>query len=101
MWREHAKAKAHICAIYVNFWEIIIAFPIGSQLASFSKVEVTFGHPLEKFLWLPVEKSANGPSLKKSFRRPWQPYSRTEFQNYKNKNLRYSKATVDTANKDK
>jgi len=38
MWREHAKAKAHIYAIYVNFWEIIIAFPNGAQWAPFSKV---------------------------------------------------------------
>ena len=33
MWREHAKAKAHIHAIYGNFWEIIIAFPNGGQWA--------------------------------------------------------------------
>jgi len=38
MWHEHAKAKAHVYVIYVNFWEIIIAFPNGGQWASFSKV---------------------------------------------------------------
>jgi len=29
LWREHAKTKAHIYLIYVNVWEIIIAFPNG------------------------------------------------------------------------
>jgi len=38
MWRGHAKAKAHIYIIYVNFWEVIIAFPKGSQWAPFRKV---------------------------------------------------------------
>jgi len=38
MWREQAKAKAHIYVIYVNFWKLIIAFPNGGQWASFSKV---------------------------------------------------------------
>ena len=38
MWRGHAKAKAHIYVIYVNFWEIIVAFPNGGQWAPFSKV---------------------------------------------------------------
>jgi len=28
---------------------------------------------VEKYLWLPVEKSANGPTWKNSFRRSWRP----------------------------
>jgi len=36
--RGHLKAKAHIYVIYMNFWEIIIAFPNGGQWAPFSKV---------------------------------------------------------------
>jgi len=27
MWREHAKAKAHVYVIYVHFWEISNVFP--------------------------------------------------------------------------
>jgi len=38
MWRKHAKSKAHIYVMLVNFWEIIIAFPNGGQRAPFSKV---------------------------------------------------------------
>jgi len=37
MWHEHAKAKAHIYVIYVNFWEIMIAFPNGAQWAPSAK----------------------------------------------------------------
>jgi len=40
MWREHAKTKAQIYVpvTYVNFVEIIIAFPNGGQWAPLSKV---------------------------------------------------------------
>jgi len=37
MWHEHEKAKAHIYEIYVNFWEIIIAFPNSGQWAPSAK----------------------------------------------------------------
>jgi len=42
MWRKHAKTKAHIYAMYVNFWELIVAFPNGGQGTPFSKL----CHPL-------------------------------------------------------
>jgi len=38
MRREQANTKAHVYVIYVNFWELIIAFPNGGQWAPFSKV---------------------------------------------------------------
>ena len=46
MWREHAKAKAHIHAIYVKFLEIIIVFPNGGQWASCSKSPPPLFKPL-------------------------------------------------------
>ena len=44
MWRE--QAKAHIYVIYVNFWEIIIAFPNGGQWAPCSKFFSPWFKPL-------------------------------------------------------
>ena len=38
IWGKHAKIKGHIYAIYVSFWELIIAFPNGGQWAHFRKV---------------------------------------------------------------
>ena len=37
IWSKHAKTKAHIYAMYVNFWELIMAFPNGGQWSPFSK----------------------------------------------------------------
>jgi len=33
-----SDAHAHIYVMFVNFWELIIAFPNGGQWAPFSKV---------------------------------------------------------------
>jgi len=46
VWRGHPKTKAHVYVIYVNFWEIIIAFPNGGQWAPFSKVYPHWLKPL-------------------------------------------------------